>query len=210
MTPAEPPEVAVNGQTRQVDLPQQRLPRPKKAPELPALERRNWLIHLHYVRREYEVCKRIIKQQLAESHSMCEYANYVQGLILRQEGKIQESLEQFQVCNILNPNSSDNIKQMARSLFLLGRHKLAIEAYRQAESRAEVGDWEIAHNLGVCHLYLKEYEEAKSMLRSALELAKHEQTYVVLGKVHLLTTDVAGAVTVYKEAVIVFPESAEL
>ena len=61
---------------------------------------------------------------------MCEYANYVQGLILRQEGKIQESLEQFQVCNILNPNSADNIKQMARSLFLLGRHKLAVEAYR--------------------------------------------------------------------------------
>ena len=30
MTPAEPAEVAVNGQTRQVDLPQQRLPRPKK------------------------------------------------------------------------------------------------------------------------------------------------------------------------------------
>ena len=29
--------------------------RPKKAPELPALERRNWLIHLHYVRKEYEV-----------------------------------------------------------------------------------------------------------------------------------------------------------
>ena len=129
------------------------------APELPALERRNWLIHLHYVRREYEVlipvivniiinvlinvnmvmeqvCKRIIKQQLAESHSMCEYANYVQvalylnpsnpillaiaprcyirqrrhycfvnlilqGLILRQEGKIQESLEQFQVRKIV-------------------------------------------------------------------------------------------------------------
>ena len=49
-------------------------------------------------------CKIIIKQQLQESHSMTEYANYVQGLILRQEGKIQESLEQFQVCNILNPN----------------------------------------------------------------------------------------------------------
>ena len=47
---------------------------------------------------------------------MCEYANYVQGLILRQEGKIQESLEMFQICNILNPNSADHIKQMARSL----------------------------------------------------------------------------------------------
>ena len=102
-----------------------------------------------------QVCKTIIKKQLQESHSMCEYANYIQGLILRQEGKIQESLEQFQVCNILNPNSADNIKQMARSLFLLGRHKLAIEAYKQAENRTDQVDWEISHNLGVCHLYLR-------------------------------------------------------
>ena len=49
----------------------------------------------------------------------------------------------FQICNILNPNSADHIKQMARSLFLLGRHKLAIEAYRQAEARSEKEDWEI-------------------------------------------------------------------
>ena len=40
----------------------------------------------------------------------------VQGLVLRHEGKIQESLEMFQICNILNPNSADHIKQMARSL----------------------------------------------------------------------------------------------
>ena len=67
---------------------------------------------------------------------------------------------------------------MARSLFLLGRHKLgrtasehfilfififvfllgalvlitlslaAIEAYKQAENRSEAPDWEICHNLG--------------------------------------------------------------
>ena len=86
------------------------------APELPTLERRNWLIHTHYVRREFEICKTIIRSQLEETHGMCEYANYVQGLILRQEGKIQESLEMFQICNILNPNSAEYIKQMARSL----------------------------------------------------------------------------------------------
>eukprot|EP00063_Salmo_salar_P008340 XP_013983175.1 PREDICTED: Bardet-Biedl syndrome 4 protein homolog isoform X2 [Salmo salar] len=28
-----------------------------KAPELPILERRNWLIHLHYIRKDYETCK---------------------------------------------------------------------------------------------------------------------------------------------------------
>lgn len=27
------------------------------APELPILERRNWLIHLHYIRKDYDTCK---------------------------------------------------------------------------------------------------------------------------------------------------------
>ncbi len=115
----EAPESAVNGQTRTVEPPpnsSRAKAKPKKAPELPTLERRNWLIHNHYVRKEFETCKQIIRSQLEETHGMCEYANYVQGLILRQEGKIQESLEMFQICNILNPNSADHIKQMARSL----------------------------------------------------------------------------------------------
>lgn len=38
------------------------------------------------------------------------------ALILRLEGKIQQSLELFQSCAILNPNSADNLKQVARSL----------------------------------------------------------------------------------------------
>lgn len=38
------------------------------------------------------------------------------ALILRLEGKIQQSLELFQSCAILNPTSSDNLKQVARSL----------------------------------------------------------------------------------------------
>ena len=49
------------------------------APDIPIFERRNWLIHLHYVRKEYEQCKFLIKEQLGESGGMCEYAVYVQG-----------------------------------------------------------------------------------------------------------------------------------
>jgi Bardet-Biedl syndrome 4 protein len=48
------------------------------------------------------------------------------------------------------------------------------------------------------------------MLRAALEQSRHEQTYVVLGRVHLLTADVPGAVAVYQEAVAAFPESPAL
>ena len=38
------------------------------------------------------------------------------ALILRQEGKIQESLDLFQRTVQINPQSADNLKQVARSL----------------------------------------------------------------------------------------------
>ena len=80
--PDEIPESTVNGQTRTVESVTRVASKPRrkdKAPELPTLERRNWLIHNHYVRKEFDTCKAIIRSQLEETHGMCEYANYVQG-----------------------------------------------------------------------------------------------------------------------------------
>ena len=37
------------------------------------------------------------------------------GMILRQEGEIQGSLEMFQQAAVLNPSNVENIKQIARS-----------------------------------------------------------------------------------------------
>jgi len=51
-------------------------------PELSIHERRNWLIHLHYVRKEFDECKMMIKEQLAESQGICEYPIYVQGSLV--------------------------------------------------------------------------------------------------------------------------------
>ncbi|XP_029431669.1 Bardet-Biedl syndrome 4 protein isoform X2 [Rhinatrema bivittatum] len=180
-----------------------------KAPELPILERRNWLIHLHYIRKDYETCKAIIKEQLQETKGMCEYAVYVQALIFRLEGKIQESLELFQTCAILSPQNADNLKQVARSLFLLGKHKAAIEVYNEA-ARLNQKDWEICHNLGVCYLYLKDFNKAKEQLNSALQLNRHDLTFMMLGKIHLLEKDTDKAIEVYKKAVEFSPENTEL
>ena len=44
------------------------------------------------------------QEQLDEAQDQCEYAYYVKGLLLRQEGKIQESLDIFQRCAILAPS----------------------------------------------------------------------------------------------------------
>ncbi|XP_061888264.1 Bardet-Biedl syndrome 4 protein isoform X1 [Entelurus aequoreus] len=180
-----------------------------KAPELPIMERKNWLIHQHYIRKDYEICKAIIKEQLQETNGMCEYAIYVQALILRLEGKIQQSLELFQSCAILNPSSPDNLKQVARSLFLLGKHKAAIEFYNEA-ARLNQKDWEISHNLGVCYFFIKDFKHAEEQLNIALQLNKHDKTSLMLGKVHLLAGDTDKAIDVYKRAVEFSPENTEL
>ncbi|XP_032962959.1 Bardet-Biedl syndrome 4 protein isoform X1 [Rhinolophus ferrumequinum] len=184
-------------------------PRLKKAPEFPILEKQNWLIHLHYIRKDYEACKAVIKEQLQETQGLCEYAIYVQALILRLEGNIRESLELFQTCAVLSPQNADNLKQVARSLFLLGKHKAATEVYNEA-AKLNQKDWEICHNLGVCYIYLKQFNKAQEQLQSALHLNRHDLTYVMLGRVHLLEGDVDKAIEVYRKAVEFSPENTEL
>lgn len=44
---------------------------------------------------------------------------FLAALIFRLEGNIQESLELFQTCAILSPQCADNLKQVARSLWVL-------------------------------------------------------------------------------------------
>ncbi len=50
-----------------------------KGPKLPSLDGLNWLLHLHYTRKDFKACKEIIKEQLSSSNGMCEYALYVHG-----------------------------------------------------------------------------------------------------------------------------------
>lgn len=180
-----------------------------KAPELPVYERKNWLIHLHFIRKEFERCKELISDQLKETQGMCEYALYVQALILRQEGQIQESLDLFQRTVQINPQSSDNLKQVARSLFLLARHKAALEVYNEA-GKLSTKDWEIYHNQGVCYVYMKDFEKAKECLKHALQYHRHDATFIQLGKVHLLEGDTESAIEIFKRAVEFSPENPEL
>ncbi|XP_072602068.1 BBSome complex member BBS4 isoform X2 [Vulpes vulpes] len=179
------------------------------AQEFPILEKQNWLIHLHYIRKDYEACKAVIKEQLQETQGLCEYAIYVQALIFRLEGNIQESLELFQTCAVLSPQCADNLKQVARSLFLLGKHKAAIEVYNEA-AKLNQKDWEICHNLGVCYIYLKQFDKAHDQLHNALHLNRHDLTYIMLGKIHLLQGDLDKAIEIYKKAVEFSPENTEL
>ncbi|KAL0108838.1 hypothetical protein PUN28_014154 [Cardiocondyla obscurior] len=180
--------------------------RGKQAPDIPAVESRNWLLHRHYTRHEYSACKLLIEQELVKSDGH-EYANYLKGLILRKEGKIQDSLDCFQTAYNVNSTNVDNIKQIAKSLLIMGSHRRAIDAYMEAEKISFLPDWEIYHGLGESHVKLNQLQEGKKYLKRATEITKNELPNIDLAKLYLLEDMIPEAKNAYTTALNGNPQS---
>eukprot|EP01064_Diplonema_japonicum_P039200 TRINITY_DN9778_c1_g4_i1.p1 TRINITY_DN9778_c1_g4~~TRINITY_DN9778_c1_g4_i1.p1 ORF type:complete len:438 (+),score=30.13 TRINITY_DN9778_c1_g4_i1:70-1383(+) len=172
-------------------------------------ERRNWLIHLLYTRQDYFECLVLIEEQLQDCKGLCEYAIYIKALIKRANGELQESLQLFQAATVLNPHNVANLKQVGRSLYLLGKHRAAIGIYEEARAFSEE-DWEVAHNMGLCYLYLKNYEKAEETFVKANVIQRHDATYMQLGKLYTLQDKYHEAIEIYLEALDYSPENPEL
>ena len=157
-----------------------------------ARTRRNVHIHRLYVRHEHDACLALIEEVLAEFDGLCEYPIYVKALVQRRRGRIQESLQLFQAATALNPHNVQNLKQVGRSLYLLGKHKAAVEVYEEAEKMAAekrrdgVGkeDWEIHHQKGLCYARSKQFGAAAECFMRANAVSRHEATYEQLGRVY--------------------------
>lgn len=151
----------------------------------------------------------MIAQQLMECNGQSEYALYVKALILRQDGRILESLKNFQQATRMEPHSAANLKQVARSLYLLGKHKPAIDVYGEAK-KISPEDWEIWHNEALCCVYLKQYDRAADALRNANSIQRHDSTFMQLGKVYTLQEDYQAAIDVYQEALEFSPDNSSI
>ncbi|XP_058796694.1 Bardet-Biedl syndrome 4 protein isoform X2 [Phymastichus coffea] len=186
--------------------------RKKAPPEIPAVESRNWLLHKHYTRHEFQICKTLIEQELEKWGGLAEYPHYLKGLILRREGKVQDALDCFQKAYNVNPFNVSNAKQIAKSLFLMGDHRRAIEVYLEAEKMIALKqpDWEIHYNLGECYARTDQTEAAKGQLLRAIELTKNESPYLALVKLYVAEDRIMEAVAVYQEALKASPESIEM
>ncbi|CAB3388765.1 Hypothetical predicted protein [Cloeon dipterum] len=174
--------------------------RPSRKGVLLSFDTYNWLIHLRYTRKETQQCKVLIGNQLSASRGMAYFPNMMQGIILRQEGKMQESLDFFQACQLYNPGHLENLKQIAKSWLLAGRHEAALETYVDIESALQKPDWEIYHNIGVCLYYMKQYAKAKEYLRRAIEVSSQGESYQVLKNILLLENDLDGALELFSAA----------
>ena len=174
-----------------------------------AKEKVNWLIHVLFLRQEYDECLKIIDDQLEDSNGKSEYALYAKALILRVKGNIHESLELFKKCHLLNPTYIDYLKQFGRSLYLLGRHKAAIEVFDECLN-LDAQDWEVHYYKGLSYKYLRIYDQAISAFTKANDLHKADQTYIELGKVYAAQQDYKSAIEVYLEGLEHSPENSEL
>lgn len=161
------------------------------------------------MRKDYIDCLKAIESQLRACGGQSEYPLYVKGLILRQQGRISESLTTFQAALCLNPTNVNNLKQVGRSLSLLGKHQTALEVFDEAE-KLKSEDREIWHQKALCHLYLKDYASAIECFEAANSIQRHESTYLQMGRVYRLLGKEDAALTVYMDALETCPESPEL
>ena len=170
-----------------------------------SIDKYNWLLHVMYARGESDRLQQFIRSQTRKNA----YMTYVQGLVLRQEGRIVEALEYFQRCVVEYPTLT-NIKQVAKTLALLGRYRVAIDAYKEALARTN-SDWEIYHNLGLCYMQLRELPEAKENFLQALQVSEmQEASYLALGRVHLLEGSRDEAENIFERGARRNPESPAL
>ncbi|EKG03932.1 BBS4-like protein 4, putative [Trypanosoma cruzi] len=177
-------------------------------------ERRNWLIHQFYVRQEYADCLNVIETQLQESGGVCEYALYVKGLLKRRTGELTESFNLFQAAMLINPQNPANRRQVAQALFFLGRHRAAIDMFHDVERLCEAkgmgNDWVIQYSIGICYIYLKDYQKAEAAFVNSITIQNHDCTVMQLGKVLVLQQDYTRAISLYEKYLLKSPDNADL
>jgi Bardet-Biedl syndrome 4 protein len=83
---------------------------------------------------------------------------FTKALILRQQGHVHDSLRTLEAAVRLEPHHADNLKQVARSLVLVGKHSVALEVYNEAIAKGSQ-DWDLYHQCGICYIALQQLAE---------------------------------------------------
>eukprot|EP00762_Andalucia_godoyi_P000629 ANDGO_05277.mRNA.1 Bardet-Biedl syndrome 4 protein homolog len=170
-------------------------------------DRRNGTIHRLFLKRDFEGCLSQVEETLREGPN--EQALYTKALVYREQGKLVESLSLFQSVAAMNPHSFRTIKQIGRSLFLLGRHQQALDVYAEAMTILD-DDWESLHYSGICCQHMGNLDSAEEYFVRANLSAKHESTFLALARLYIQKDSADQAVETLTEALEFAPESPEI
>ena len=151
----------------------------------------------------------MVEKTLQETQGQCHFAVYTKGLILRQRGNLQESLNLFQMAAALLPSDPATLKQVAKALHLLGKQEASIDVYKEVIQL--VGRlWDVLYSMAQCYINLREYDQAEQYLAESLSIHPHDSVYLALGKIYTQAGRFDEAVQLYDKALIAHPKHPEI
>ena len=110
---------------------------------------------------------------------------------------------------MLNPANPEYLKQFGRSLYLLGRHKAAIEVFDECIGLNQ-DDWSVQFYKGLSCKFLRAYDDAIECFKLANQINKHENTFIELGRMYQIKQDYKAAIEVYLEGLEFSPDNSEI
>lgn len=163
--------------------------------ELRCKQAYNWLLHLHYVRGEYDFCC----DQINRIECTSEYSWYLKGLIsLRDKGNVKEALGYFN--QIKSLSNVYYIKAVIRCLLLLGRHTEVSEVIRETGLRMAPNDWQLWFILGNCYFHSGNIPLAKDAYQHSLQNSNTVEPFLLLAQCHSIEGDSKSAIFVLRRA----------
>jgi len=141
----------------------------------------------------------LISKYAKEGNLESNFATYLKSHIKRNRGDLNESLELLRKSYSFNENNSELLKDIGKSLVLLGKYRMAIDIYDEILSRKQE-DSEAYYQKAICCMNLKEYDTASACFMRANTIRSDERMFMQLGKIALLQENYGAALQYYQQA----------
>ncbi|VDM23317.1 unnamed protein product [Wuchereria bancrofti] len=184
-----------------------------KKRELQGLDRRNFILHQRFVRRDFNACKALVKEMADEYSEMCEYPFCIRGKIARMEGDFREALIWFEKAQLVNPVSGVYMREIGRLYFLLGSHIKASEVFLDS-IKLNKKDWKSYYLRAMALYHIKQDSEstfkAQECLLTAPKTARHVEILTFLARLCEQRNDIKLAIEAQKKALELEPANLDL
>lgn len=169
----------------------------------------DWLTHRFYILGQYDLCLSV-STQILKNNSENSEALAMKGSVLRTKGRIDEALSCFQQANIIDPNNTRHIIEIAKCLYLLGRFQQSLSKLNQLKKQNEGNIWEVYHLIGQNYCRLKTYDKATDAFEEALDADFRIETVIELINVFETLKDSKSLKSLFSESLKRYPNSSIL
>ncbi|VDN59437.1 unnamed protein product [Dracunculus medinensis] len=193
-------------------------PNSKKPMNLSVFDRRNFLIHQYYIRKDFNSCKALIKEILEECNELYDYPIYIRGKIAIVEKELimalecnrevtnfinKERLYSFEKARSLRPQKSNYPREIGHIQFLLGNHKKAAEILLEA-IKLNPSDTKAYYWRAMALYHIDQSDEsatqAQECIMSAPNFVKSVEILKFLAELCAQKNEINSAIEAYKKA----------